>query len=246
MGLLEGKTAIITGGATGIGRGIARAYAREGATLVLASRNRDNLERTASEFRSKYGVTVLVVPADATIEAEVADLFATTAKELGRLDILVNNAGTGIYVPLDEMSLENWETVFAVNLTAAFLCTREAIRVMKSQGGGRIINIGSISATKPRPGQSAYSASKAGLVSLTRSTLLEGRAFGISAGCLHPGLVDVTPESSYAGPTTTPDEPAIAPQDIAEAALAMAQLPPHVTMLDTTVLPSHQIFIGRG
>ena len=186
------------------------------------------------------------MPADATIEAEVADLFATTAKELGRLDILVNNAGTGIYVPLDEMSLGNWETVFAVNLTAAFLCTREAIRVMKGQGGGRIINIGSISATKPRPGQSAYSASKAGLVSLTRSTLLEGRAFGISAGCLHPGLVDVTPESSYAGPTTTPDEPAIAPQDIAEAALAMAQLPPHVTMLDTTVLPSHQIFIGRG
>ncbi len=246
MGLLDGKTAIITGGATGIGRGIARTYAREGATLVLASRNRDNLETTAAEFRLHFGASVIVVPTDVTVETEVVNLFDVTYKELGHLDILVNNAGTCVYVPIEEMSLGDWDAVFTVNLTAVFLCTREAIKIMKQQRGGRIINIGSISATKPRQAQAAYSASKAGLISLTRSTLLEGRAFGISAGCIHPGLVDVTSESSYTGATTTPDEPAITPRHIADAALAMAQLPPHVNMLDTTILPSHQIFIGRG
>ena len=242
MGVLRGKVALITGGGTGIGRGIARAFAREGAAIVLASRNIENLERTAAEFRGLYGAVVSVAPADITVETQVTGLFHRAAREFGRLDILVNNSGTGVYAPLDELSLAEWDRVMAVNLTGAFLCTREAMKIMKGQRGGRIINIGSISSFKPRMDQSVYSASKAALASLTRSTALEGRAYGIAAGCLHPGLVYVAAESEYPERGDRPDEP----KDIADAALAMAQLSASVNMLETTVMSSRQLLIGRG
>ena len=243
MGQLEGKTAIITGAGTGIGKGIARGFAKAGADLVIASRNRQTLDSTAAELRT-IGPTVIVAPTDVTMEDQVVALFEKTTKELGRLDILVNNSGVFDGGPLDELTLETWQHVLNVNLTGAFLCTREAMKIMKQQRGGRIINIGSISAQVPRMNSAPYVTSKHGLVGLTKSTALEGRAFGVSASCLHPGKVVTKRREASDSPID--QEPMMTPDDIAIAALAMAAMPPYANMLESIVLPVDQPYLGRG
>ncbi|MCH7744492.1 MAG: SDR family oxidoreductase [Chloroflexi bacterium] len=242
MGQLDGKITIITGAGTGIGKGIARAYAREGATLVLAARNKGNLEGTAEETRS-IGAETLVIPTDVTSEAQVIALFERTVAEFGRVDILVNNSGVFDGGPLDELSLETWQKVIDVNLTGVFLCTREAMKIMKRQGGGRIINIGSISAQMPRMNSAPYATTKHALVGLTKSTALEGREFGVVASCLHPGNV-VTERNSNTIPRD--GEPMMSADDVAMAALTMAALPLNVNMLEAIVLPVAQKYLGRG
>lgn len=243
MGQLDGKIAIITGGGTGIGKGIARAFAREGATLVIASRNRANLEATATELR-KLGGEVLVVTADVGDEQQVAALFEETMGRFAKLDILVNNSGIFERGAIDELSLEAWQRVVDVNLTGPFLCTREAMRIMKRQRGGRIINIGSISAQIPRMNSAPYSTTKHALVGLTKSTALEGRDFGVVASILHPGnvLTELRDNSTLA----QNQEPMMSTDDIAMAALTMAALPLNVNMLESIVLPVKQKYIGRG
>src|SRR5207244_1627002 len=133
------------------------------------------------------GATVLAVPADVTDEGQVEGLFARTMERFGRLDLLVNNAGAFDGGPLEELTLEAWDKVMAVNLRGPFLCTRAAFRIMKAQRGGRIINIASISAQRVRLHSAPYSTSKHGLWGLTQVTALEGREHGIAASCLHPG-----------------------------------------------------------
>lgn len=243
MGQLDGKVAIITGAGTGIGKGIARAFAREGATLILAGRNRQHLEQTAGEAQ-EIGAQCMVVPTDVTDEQQVIALFAQTVNAFGRLDILVNNAGAFDGGPLEALSLETWQHVLAVNLTAPFLCSREAMKIMKHQREGRIINVGSISAQMPRMDSAPYTASKHGLVGLTKSTALEGRSFGVVACCLHPG--NVATERRQAGVTAADQEPMMTPDELATAAVAMAALPPHVNMLEAIVLPTTQLYVGRG
>ncbi len=243
MAQLDGKIAIITGAGTGIGKGIARAFAGAGATLVIASRNRENLEATADELRP-LGATVLVVAADVTDEAQVVALFERTMQEFGRLDIVVNNSGVFDGGPLEELSLETWQKVMDVNLTGPFLCTREAMKIMKSQGAGRIINIGSISAQMPRLNSAPYTTAKHGLVGLTKTTALEGRPHGISASCLHPGNTET--ERREASDTPEDQEPMMTVHDLAMAALTMAAMPPYANMLEATVLPVKQLYVGRG
>lgn len=244
MGQLDGKNAIITGAGTGIGKGIARAFAREGANLVIASRNKQTLEHTAKELRTGE-TTVLVVPTDVTDEAQVIALFRRTVQELGRLDILVNNSGIFDGGPIEELSLETWQRALDVNLTGAFLCIREAMRIMKPQGGGRIINIGSVAAQMPRENWAPYTTTKHAIVGLTKATALEGRAFGISCGCLHPGNV-MTERKQAMGEIPFAEEPQMTPDDIAMAAVTMAALPPYVNMLEAIVLPLMQRYLGRG
>jgi NAD(P)-dependent dehydrogenase (short-subunit alcohol dehydrogenase family) len=243
MGQLDGKIAIITGAGTGIGKGIARGFAREGASLVVASRNRNNLDATADELRTQ-GATVVVIPTDVTVEAQVVALFDQTMQQLGRLDILVNNSGVFDGGPLDELSLETWQHVLNVNLTGVFLCTREAMKIMKRQRSGRIINIGSISAQMPRIDSAPYATSKHGLVGLTRATALEGREFGVSASCLHPGNVATERMQSTDAPIG--QEPMMTPDDLAMAAVMMAAMPPYANMLESIVLPVGQLYLGRG
>ena len=245
MTRLEGRVAIVTGGGTGIGKGVARALAREGAGVVIASRNTAVLEAAAEDLRDEGG-PVAAIGGDVTDEAQVEALFAETERRFGRLDLLVNNAGAFEFAPLDELTLEQWRQLLDVNMTGVFLCTRAALRTMKRQGSGRIINIGSISATKPRAGQGGYGATKAAVISLTRATALEGRPHGISAGCINPGLVDVSDSDVYTESRPRRDEPSISPAEVGEAAVAMAVLPQGVNMLDVTVLPTRQIFVGRG
>jgi NAD(P)-dependent dehydrogenase (short-subunit alcohol dehydrogenase family) len=243
MGKLTGKVALVTGGNKGIGKGIARGLAQEGAKLMLTARGAEELQRAAQELAA-LGSEVLAVPADVTDERQVQEVFARTLTRFGRLDVLVNNAGAFDGGPLDELSVEAWDRVLAINLRAPFLCTREAMRVMKQQGGGRIINIGSISAQRVRPHSAPYSASKHGLWGLTQVTALEGRAHNISCGCLHPGNVLV--ERRQQSGKKEDDEPMMTVEELAEAAVLMATLPAHVNMLEAIVLPVGQLYVGRG
>jgi NAD(P)-dependent dehydrogenase (short-subunit alcohol dehydrogenase family) len=242
MGKLDGKVALVTGANRGIGRGIARGLAREGASLMLAGRDMESLGSTAHEMMS-LGVECLTVPADVTDETQVEALFARLSEHFGRLDLLVNNAGAFDGGPLDELSTEAWDKVIAVNLRAPFLCSRAALRIMKPQRVGRIINIGSISAQRVRSGSAAYAASKHGLWGLTQATALDGRDFGITCCCLHPGNV-----ATERRQTEKPEdaEPMMSVDEIAEVAVLMASLPPHVEMLEAIVLPRDQLYVGRG
>jgi NAD(P)-dependent dehydrogenase (short-subunit alcohol dehydrogenase family) len=243
MGKLTGKVALITGGNKGIGKGIARGLAQEGARLALTARGAEELHRTAEELTA-LGGEVLAIPADITDEGQVQEVFAQTLDRFGWLDVLVNNAGAFDGGPLDELTTEAWDHVLAINLRAPFLCTREAVRIMKRQGGGRIINIGSIAAQRVRPHSAAYSASKHGLWGLTQVTALEGRPHNISCGCLHPGNVLV--ERRQGSGKKEDDEPMMTVEELAEAAVLMATLPAHVNMLEAIVLPVGQLYAGRG
>jgi NAD(P)-dependent dehydrogenase (short-subunit alcohol dehydrogenase family) len=236
---LEGKAAIVTGAGIGIGKGIAHSFASEGAKLVLAGRNLQRLNAVADELRSQ-GASVLSVPTDVGHEREVIALFETTMREYGRVDILVNNAGLVDQAPLEQTSLESWQRILDANLTGPFLCTREALKIMKPQGGGRIINIGSISAQMPRPYFVAYSCSKMALVALTTTTALEGRDHGIVASCIHPGNVNTAQMEE------TPDEPAMAVDDVVKVVMTMATLPLTMNLVEAIVLPTTQIYLGRG
>ena len=242
MGKLDQKVALITGANRGIGRGIARAMAKENANLVLAARGADALEDAAREMQAA-GVEALAVPTDVTDEGQVEALFEKLMDRFGRLDVLVNNAGAFDGGPLDELTTEAWDHVVAVNLRGPFLTSRAAMRIMKPQGGGRIINIGSISAQRVRPGSAPYGATKHGIWGLTQATALDGRPHGITCCCLHPGNVDV--ERRQSG-RADDDEPMMSVEEIAEVALLMATLPPHVEMLEAIVLPRDQLYVGRG
>ncbi len=243
MGQLDGKFAIVTGGNRGIGRGIARGLAAEGATLTIAARDADLLEETANEFREN-GTKVLTVPTDVTDEEQIKALFEKSMDAYGRLDILVNNAGAFNGGAIGELATEDWDWVINVNLRAPFICTREAFAIMKTQGeGGRIINVGSISAHRVRPRTAPYSASKFGIWGLTQVTALEGRPHGITASCLQPGNTYV---ERHQNRPQEPMEPMMDVDDLAQAAVLMATLPPHINMLEATVLPVGQLYVGRG
>lgn len=243
MGQLDGKVTILTGAGTGIGKGIARAFAQEGSHLILASRNKANLDETAKEIEST-GVKVRVIPTDVTDEAAVKALFAQTMEEFGRIDILINNSGTFDGGPFEELSLETWQKVLNVNLTGPFLCAREAMPIMKQQGGGRILNIGSISAQMCRPNAAPYNATKHGLVGLTKSIALEGRSFNVVCSALHPG--NVLTERRASSADSKDAEPMMTVDELALVAVTMCALPLHVNVLEAIALPTEQLYIGRG
>ncbi|MBI3862932.1 MAG: SDR family oxidoreductase [Planctomycetia bacterium] len=240
---LKGKVVVITGGNQGIGKGIAKACAAEGARLAICARNAAKLEATSRELQNA-GADVLFRQVDVSDERAVDAFFHEIREHYGRVDILVNNAGAFDGGPIDELSLDAWNNVIGACLTGTFLCSRRAFAMMKAQGGGRILNIGSISAQRPREGSSAYAAAKFGVWGLTQATALDGRPFGIVASCLHPGNVLV--ERRLETGQESDDEPMMNTETIAEAALAMLTLPPDVNMLEAIVLPIGQAYLGRG
>ena|SRR5665213_855997 len=243
MEALTGRVAIVTGGNSGIGRAIALAYAAEGAKLVLAARRADQLKEVAEQIVAAGG-SALAVPTDITQEPDVLALFEKTMAAHGRVDVLINNAGTATRESADELSLAQWRKVIDVNLTGAFLCAREAFKIMKRQKHGRIINIGSVSAKVPRPNTIAYAASKFGLEGMTRALALEGREHGVLVSILHPGNT-----VSSLGPATqigANPEGRMEAEDLAQVAVLMAKLPREVNMLEALVLPRTMPFLGRG
>ncbi len=249
MEKLAGKTAIVTGGGSGIGKAIARSFAQEGAKVIIAARDVQKLTEAARGL-AVDGATVVPIPTDVTDETQVDSLFKRAIQLFERLDILVNNAGAIDGGPLDEMSVDTWDKVIATNLRGPFLCTRSAMRIMKTQSGGRILNIGSISAQRPRLNSAPYATSKFGIWGLTLVTALEGREHGISACCLHPGNVRVETSVEEVGATCGisdyASEPMMKPEEIAEVATLMASLPQHMNMLEAIVLPVRQGYLGRG
>jgi len=243
MGRLNGKVALVTGASRGIGRGIATSLASEGAKLVLAARDAKELKETEAMVVAQ-GSEALVVPTDVTSEEEITRLFVKTMEHFSRLDILINSAGAFDSGPIDQLTTEAWDRVIAVNLRAPFLCTRAAFRIMKKQGDGRIINIGSIAGQRVRPNTAPYSSTKFGITGLTHVTALEGREYGITCGCLHPGNTFV---GRRADPSETKNaEPMMAVEELAQAAVYMACQPPHINVLEIIQLPRDQLYIGRG
>jgi NAD(P)-dependent dehydrogenase (short-subunit alcohol dehydrogenase family) len=243
VGKLQDRIAVITGASTGIGQSIAAAFAAEGAKTVLASRSLEKLEAAAGEIR-RTGGQAMVVATDVTVEDEVIGLFRKTLDAFGRVDILVNNAGVSKGSPPEELTLEVWQQVLDVNLTGAFLCSREAFKIMKNQRSGRIISIGSVSAKVPRVHSAPYTTSKFGLEGLTRSLALDGREHGIAVSIIHPGNT-LTP--IWTGrEDIAHKEGVMYPDDLARVAVTIAALPVEVNMLETIVLPVSMPFVGRG
>jgi NAD(P)-dependent dehydrogenase (short-subunit alcohol dehydrogenase family) len=241
MRQLECKVAMVTGASRGIGKAISIGLAEQGANLVLAARTLSDLKETEAAV-IKHGIKAEVVPTDVTSEEQIENMFAKTMERFGRLDILVNNAGVFINEPIEQMSTETWDRVISIELRAPFICTRAAFRIMKKQGGGRIINIGSISAQRVRPNTAPYNCAKFGLVGLTHTTALEGRPFGITCGCLHPGI---TGDLKKNAAKKTPD-PMMSYEETAATAVYMACQPPDVNILEVIQLPREQPYLGRG
>jgi NAD(P)-dependent dehydrogenase (short-subunit alcohol dehydrogenase family) len=249
------KIALVTGAGTGIGKAVALALMREGYTAVLAGRRADKLAETAAEGRA-IGAQSLAVATDVSEEASVKALFAKTKETFGRLDVLFNNAGIGApAMPLEELPLETWRKVLDINLTGMFLCTQEAIRIMKAQTprGGRIINNGSISAHAPRPYSSAYTSTKHAITGLTKSSNLDGRKYDIAVGQVDIGNA-ATPmtDRMVAGPGvmqpdgTMKQEPRMDAKAVGDAVAYMATLPLDANVLFMTVMASKMPFVGRG
>jgi NAD(P)-dependent dehydrogenase (short-subunit alcohol dehydrogenase family) len=247
------KIAIVTGAGTGVGRAVALALLAAGFAVVLAGRRKGPLDETAA-LGHRFDASSLVVPTDVTDAVSVANLFARTKDAFGRLDLLFNNAGTGAPpIPLEELSLAQWQSVVDINLTGPFLCTQEAFRLMKTQTprGGRIINNGSISAQAPRPHSAPYTATKHAISGLTKSTSLDGRAYDIACGQIDIGnaATDMTRRmkdgvlQAHGGVAA---EPTIDPQHVADAVVFMANLPLDANVQTITVMATKMPLIGRG
>jgi len=249
---MNAKVAIITGAGSGIGRSTAVALVKEGFKVALAGRRLEMLERTANRIQLKE--SILLVPTDITDPQSVKKLFEQTVEKFGRVDILFNNAGTNTSnILLEDLGVDEWNRVVNVNLTGAFLCTREAFRVMKNQQpmGGRIINNGSVSAQVPRPNAVVYNATKHGITGLTKSTALDGRKYNIACGQIDIGnaSTDMASKMSAGVPQadgTVATEPTMDVNHVAEAILYMAQLPPEANVLNITVMATKMPLVGRG
>jgi NADP-dependent 3-hydroxy acid dehydrogenase YdfG len=247
------KIAMVTGAGSGIGRATSLALLQAGWHVVLAGRRADALQQTIA-LAGTLGGKLLAVPTDATDPAAVAALFDATRVAYGRLDLLFNNAGTGApAIPMDELSFAQWKAVVDVNLTAVFLCTQQAFRMMKAQAprGGRIINNGSISAHAPRPFSAPYTATKHAITGLTKATSLDGRIHDIACGQIDIGNAasEMTERMTTGVPQangSTMVEPRMDLAHVANAVVHMASLPLEANVQFMTVMATNMPFVGRG
>ena len=247
------KVALVTGAGTGIGKAVALALANDGYAVALAGRRKELLEETAKQAGN---ARTLVAPTDVSDPASIKAMFAKTKDAFGRLDILFNNAGIGApAVPMEELPYEIWKKVVDTNLTGVFLCTQEAIKIMKAQQprGGRIINNGSISAHTPRPHSAAYTATKHAVTGLTKQTALDCRGHDICCGQIDIGnaATPLTERMAQGEGVLQPDgrkmtEPRMAAEDVGRAVVYMASLPLDTNVLSMTVMANLMPFVGRG
>jgi NAD(P)-dependent dehydrogenase (short-subunit alcohol dehydrogenase family) len=246
------RVALVTGAGSGIGRSAALALLGDGYHVALVGRRRDKLEETASE--SGAGDRALVLPADVTHDDQVREVFARTTAAWGRLDVLFNNAGMAApAVPMEDLSIEKFRQVVAVNLVAVFLCTQEAIRIMKAQvpRGGRIINNGSLSAQVPRPMSAPYTSTKHAVTGLTKCISLDGRKDDIAASQIDVGNARTALTARMAQGVLQADgsarpEPLMDVEHVGRAVLQMANLPLDVNVQFMTIMATKMPFVGRG
>jgi NAD(P)-dependent dehydrogenase (short-subunit alcohol dehydrogenase family) len=245
------RVAIVTGAGSGIGRAVAVALSHAGYAVAAAGRRKDALDATVAKAGPGE---MAAITCDVSDQESVRALFAQTKTAFGRLDVLFNNAGTGTPpMPMEDIPLAQWKRVVDTNLTGAFLCTQQAIRMMKAQTprGGRIINNGSISAHVPRPYSAPYTATKHAMTGLTKSTALDGRAFDIACGQIDIGnaATDMTARMSAGVPQANGQlapEPTMDVKHVADAVVYMAGLPLDANVPFLTVMATKMPFIGRG
>jgi len=250
---MEESVAIVTGAGSGIGRAVALKLSKQGRKVVLAGRRSSPLEETANLAKAQSG-SCHIVPCDIARPDDVERLFQETVKIFGRLDILFNNAGiVAKPATIDEIPLEDWLQILAINLGGAYLCARQAFGIMRRQTpqGGRIINNGSISAHVPRPGTSPYSVTKHGMTGLTRSLALDGRPFNIACCQIDIGNV----ETDMAAPMavgmlqangTIAPEPTFHIDHVANMVGQIANLPLEVNTPFVTIMATAMPYLGRG
>ena len=247
------KVAIVTGAGSGIGKAVAVTLLKNGYSVALAGRRADALAQAVREA-GDAGARALALPTDVGDPASVRALFARTKERFGRLDLLFNNAGTNAPgVPLEDLTYEQWQNVVNVNLTGVFLCTQEAIKIMKAQTpqGGRIINNGSISAHTPRPNSAPYTATKHAVTGLTKVTSLDGRKYDIACGQIDIGnaLTEMAARMAKGVPQANGSiavEPLMDVRHVAEAVLHMANLPLDANVQFMTIMATKMPFVGRG
>jgi len=245
----EGKVALVTGAGTGIGKAAALAMLQDGYRVALVGRRKELLEKTASGFDN-----AMVLPGDITKQEVVKAVFAKVKERWGRLDVLFNNAGMGApAVPMEDLPYETWKAVVDINLNAMFLCSQEAVRIMKAQQpkGGRIINNGSISAHAPRPNTIAYTATKHAVTGLTKSISLDGRSHDIACGQIDIGnaateLTERMTKGIQQANGSMMVEPRMDVAHVGAAVLHMANLPLESNVQFMTIMATKMPFVGRG
>ncbi|CEL55126.1 Glucose 1-dehydrogenase OS=Bacillus subtilis (strain 168) GN=gdh PE=2 SV=2 [Rhizoctonia solani AG-1 IB] len=247
----QGKVAIVTGASSGIGKATAITLSKAGYRVVLVARREAELNSAAQECPSE----TLVTPGDVTDEVFAAKVFEEAVKKFGRVDVLFNNAGISLpAVPIEDIPVQDFRRVIDVNLTSAFIFTREAFKVFKNQTprGGRIINNGSIAAYAPRPMAVAYTTSKHAITGLTKSISLDGRNFDIACTQIDIGnaqtqmVVDHGPKGQLQPNGQNVVEGSIDVQHVANSILHIANLPLNVTVLFMNIMATTMPFVGRG
>jgi len=243
------RVAVVTGGGGGIGRAAAIALAKNGWHVVVAGRTADSLQRTVAELATEG----YAVACDVSDASQVQTLFDTTVERFGQLDLLFNNAGISApAVPVDELAIDVWNQVVAINLNGAFYCARAAFGQMRKQpNGGRIINNGSVSASTPRLFSAAYTSTKHAITGLTKTLALDGRRYGISCGQIDLGNISSSMGDKMAQGVLQPDgstmaEPTIGVEPVCDALVYMAGLPADANVLNITVMANGMPFVGRG
>ena len=253
MNQTKQKVALVTGAGTGIGKAAAKALLKGGFQVVLTGRNLERLERAKVDIGGT-DKNSLAFACDVGNPEQVKQLFSSIQSQFGRIDVLFNNAGMGApAIPMEDISYEQWMNVVNTNLSGAFLCSQEAIRMMKAQipQGGRIINNGSISAHTPRPFSAPYTCTKHAISGLTKAIALDGRPFNIACGQIDIGnaATEMT-EPMAAGilqaDLSTKVEPRMDVDHIGDAILHMAQLPLESNILSMTIMATNMPFVGRG
>ena len=248
-----GKVALVTGAGSGIGRAVSLALHGDGYSVVLAGRRASELEKTAAQAERSEN-RMLAVPTDVTNPDEVGLLFAKAKDAFGRLDLLFNNAGANTPpVLMEDLTFKQWTEAVDVNLTGAFLCAQQAIKIMKAQQprGGRIINNGSISAHVPRPNSAPYTATKHAITGLTKCISLDGRKYDIACGQIDIGNAATEMTERMAAGIAQPNgtivvEPRMNLKHVCDAVLYMANLPLEANVQFMTVMATKMPFIGRG
>jgi len=246
------RVAIITGAGTGIGKAAALALLKDGFKVALLGRRKELLDKTAADAGA--GDRAMVVPADLSKPDEVKAVFAKVKQAWGRLDVLFNNAGMGApAIPMEDLTLEQWRQVVDINLTAMFLCSQEAIRIMKAQSpkGGRIINNGSISAHAPRPYSAPYTATKHAVTGLTKCISLDNRKHDIACGQIDIGnaATEMTDRMTKGVPQANGEmmvEPRMDVAHVGSAVLYMSKLPLDANVQFMTIMATKMPFVGRG